>query len=202
MSRQDRHHHSPYSPRPSVENIAYSNKKSPGVAGGYSPMMRSECHLPSPESGQAARPGLYRSAGSAKVAETMHGTVAAPELPASWGMDRFNQMGSAPAPTSSIESLVWGASFAADPPLHATPPAHAHSWNALPPFDTGVRRPAEDISDPWTLGQFRVEPPHQVQNTFVEQNVSFDSLSGHLGHQPSLLPGYLDDSYTESSRVD
>lgn len=216
MSRQDRHHHSPYSPRPSVDNVAYSNKKSPGVAGGYSPMMRQDCHLPSPDGGQTNRPvvtgrpqDIYGRSVS-KVPEIIHNNVPTPDIPNSWGIDRFNQLSN--TPTSSIESLVWGGSaFGAEPPMAPrvdniptmlnTPPVQA--WNALPPFDSAVRRPTDtDISDPWTLGHFRVEPPHQVQNTFVEQNVTFDSLSGHVGHQSHVLPSFLDDGYTETSRVD
>ncbi|CAG9783073.1 unnamed protein product [Diatraea saccharalis] len=205
MSRQDRHHHSPYSPRPSVENVAYSNKKSPGVAGGYSPMMRSDCHLPSPDGGQS-RQSIGRTQDVfgrtvAKVPEiTIHNNTPV-DIPNTWGIDRFSQINT---PPTSIESLVWGSTFTTEPTLPRvdnipttlnTPPAQ--SWNSLPPFDSG-RRPTEDISDPWTLGQFRVEPPHQVQN-FVEQNVSFDALSGHLSH---VLPSYLDDGYSETSRVD
>lgn len=214
MSRQDRHHHSPYSPRPSVENVAYSNKKSPGVAGGYSPMMRQDCHLPSPDGGQANRQVMsgrtqdMYGRSVAKVPEIMANNVPPPDMPTSWGMDRFNQLSG--TATSSIESLVWGGgAFEASPRADAipamlnalsTPPAQA--WAALPPFDSAVRRPDTDVSDPWTLGHFRVEPPHQVQNTFVEQNVSFDSLSGHVGHQSLVLPSFLDDGYSESSRVD
>ncbi|RVE50402.1 hypothetical protein evm_004939 [Chilo suppressalis] len=208
MSRQDRHHHSPYSPRPSVENVAYSNKKSPGVAGGYSPMMRSDCHLPSPDGGGQSRQALGRTQDLfgrtvAKVPDLpIHNSTPAPDIPNTWGMERYNPLST---PPTSIESLVWGTSFGTEPALPRvdnvpatlnTPPAQ--TWNALPPFDSGVRRPTEDISDPWTLGQFRVEPPHQVQN-FVEQNVSFDALSGHLSH---VLPSYLDDGFSETSRVD
>ncbi|KAL4706879.1 hypothetical protein ACJJTC_010113 [Scirpophaga incertulas] len=207
MSRQDRIHHSPYSPRPSVDNVAYNNKKSPGVAGGYSPMMRSDCHLPSPDGGQANRTiisgrsqDIYGRTLS-KVSEIMHNSVP-PDIPNAWGMDRFGQLTN--TPTSSIESLVWGTpSFAAEPSVPrvenvpqslSTPPPQP--WSSLPSFDSAVRRPTEDISDPWPLGQFRVEPPHQMQNTFVEQSVSFDSLSGHIG--PASLPSFLDDSYAES----
>lgn len=211
MSRQDRHHHSPYSPRPSAETVSYSNKKSPGVAGGYSPMMRSDCHLPSPDATQAGRPVMsgrtqdMYGRSVAKVPEIMHNSVPPPDIPTSWGIDRFNQISN--TPTSSIESLVWGAgSFGesrADsvPAMLNTPPPPTQAWASLPPFDAGVRRPPEtDMSDPWTFGHFRVEPPHQVQNTFVEQNVTFDTLSGHVGHQS--LSSFLDEAFTETSRVD
>ncbi|XP_059049544.1 uncharacterized protein LOC131844620 [Achroia grisella] len=213
MSRQDRLHHSPYSPRPSVENVAYINKKSPGV-GSYSPMKRPECHLPSPDTGPTCRPvvsgrtqDMYNRS-VAKVPEIMHNNVAAPEVTNSWGMDRFNLTN----PTSSIESMVWGtsSSYTVEPPIPPrvdnipgmlnTPPAQ--SWNNMPVFDSGVRKTNEDISDAWTLGQFRVEPPHQVHNTYVDQNVNFDSLSGHMGHPAHVLQSYLDDNYTEPSRVD
>ncbi|KAM3966600.1 F-box and leucine-rich repeat protein 6 [Aphomia sociella] len=211
MSRQDRLHHSPYSPRPSVDNVAYINKKSPGV-GSYSPLKRPDCHLPSPDTVQTCRPvvsgrtqDIY-SRPVTKVPELIHNNVAPPEVNNSWGMDRFNLS----TPTSSIESLVWGTqSFNAEPPMQPrvdnipamlnTPPAQ--SWNNMPVFDSGGLKPNEDISDAWTLGQFRVEPPHQVHNTYVDQNVNFDSLSAHLG-QAHGLPNYLEDNYTETSRVD
>ncbi|XP_026764086.1 uncharacterized protein LOC113522559 [Galleria mellonella] len=213
MSRQDRHHHSPYSPRPSVDNVAYSNKKSPGV-GGYSPMKRPDCHLPSPDTVPASRTtvsgrtqDMYNRS-VAKVPEIVHNNVANPDVTNSWSMDRYNLS----APTSNIESMVWGTpSYNVEhqipprvdniPTMLNTPPAQ--SWNNMPVFDSGVRKPNEDISDAWTLGQFRVEPPHQVHNTYVDQNVNFDSLSTHhIGHQAHVLQSYLDDNYTETSRVD
>ncbi|XP_026484358.2 uncharacterized protein LOC113392250 [Vanessa tameamea] len=207
MSRQQ--HHSPYSPRPSVEN-SY-NKKSPGV-GKYSPMMRPDCHLPSPDGGLTSRPHLSGRTQDVygrsvpKVPEITP-NIPPPEIPNSWG---FNHMSN---PTSAMESLVWGgSSFNAEPtqsPLQSrvdniptmlnTPPPQP--WNELSPFDSAIRR-HNDVSDPWTLGQFRVEPPNQVHNNFVEQNISFESLSAHIGHQSHVLQSYLDDGFNETSRVD
>ncbi|CAG9575751.1 unnamed protein product [Danaus chrysippus] len=209
MSRQQ--HQSPYSPRPSVENN-YNNKKSPGV-GKYSPMMRPDCHLPSPDGGHVSRPHLSGRTQDmygrqvSKVTEVPQ-SVPPPEIPNSWG---FNHMGT---PTSAIDSLVWGSgSFNTEPALQSpmsqsrdnvstmltTPPPQP--WNDLTPFDSTLRR-STDPSDPWTFGQFRVEPPNQVHNTFVEQTVSFDSLSGHLGHPSHTLQSYLEESFSEPSRVD
>ncbi|XP_034824045.1 uncharacterized protein Fbl6 [Maniola hyperantus] len=194
MSRQQ--HHSPYSPRPSVEN-SYSNKKSPGV-GKYTPMMRPDCHLPSPDRGLASRPHLNARpqdvyGRSVSKAPEIAPNVPPPEIPNTWG---FNNMNTS---TSGIESLVWGApSFGADPPLQSplqarvdmpsmltTPPPQP--WGELGPFDSGRR----DTSDPWTLGQFRVEPPGP--GAF---EAGFESLP--LG----ALHGYLDDGYSEPSRAD
>lgn len=209
MSRQQ--HHSPYSPRPSVEN-SYNNKKSPGV-GKYSPMMRPDCHLPSPEGSLSSRPHLSGRTQdiygrSVPKAPEMTPNIPPPEIPNSWGFNHMN------TPTSAIESLVWGGpSFNAEPtqsPLQSrvdavptmlnTPPPQP--WNELAsPFDSAIRR-HNDLSDPWTLDQFRVDPPNQVHNTFVEQNVSFESLSAHIGHQSHVLQNYLDDGFTETSRVD
>ncbi|XP_072936111.1 uncharacterized protein Fbl6 isoform X2 [Epargyreus clarus] len=207
MSRQDRMHHSPYSPRPSVEN-SYNNKKSPGVA--HSPLMRPDCHLPSPDGGLSSRSHLSGRTQDmygrtvAKIPEVIQ-NVAPPEIPSSWGFNTLNT-----APTSSIDSLVWdGPAFNPEPqmsqrvdnipPILNTPPPQP--WNDLSPFDSNVRR-SNDMSDPWTLGQFRVEPPHQVHNNFVEQSVSYDSLSAHMGHPAHVLQSYLDDSFAESSRAD
>lgn len=214
MSRQDRLHQSPYSPRPSVENVTYGNKKSPATVGNYSPMMRSDCHLP--DGGQTGRPvmsgrtqDIYNRSVT-KVPEVIQNVSAPQDLPpSSWGMERYNQMSNAPAP--SIESLVWGTqSFGTEssmqqrtdniPAMLNTPPSQP--WSGLPNFNTSARRPDDELSDPWTLGQFRVEPPQQMHNTFVEQNVSFESLSGHIGHPSQVLQNYLDDGYTETSRVD
>ncbi|KAJ8734729.1 hypothetical protein PYW08_013979 [Mythimna loreyi] len=213
MSRQDRIHHSPYSPRPSVD-VNYSNKKSPGV-GNYSPMVRSDCHLPSPDRGSTARPtiggrqqDIYGRTVN-KAADMMHSSAPQPEIPNSWGIDRFNQLSNTNT-SSSIDSLVWGASsFSTEP---APPPPRVDSlpamlntpspqtWPGLPSFDTSVQRPNDDLSDPWTFGQFR-EQPHHVHNTFVDQN-SFD-LSAHLGHQAAhSLERYLDDNFPETSRVE
>ncbi|XP_068628328.1 uncharacterized protein Fbl6 [Battus philenor] len=206
MSRQDRLHHSPYSPRPSVDNV-YSNKKSPGV-GKYSPMMRPECHLPSPDGGHTSRPvmsgrtqDIYGRSVS-KMSEMVQ-NIQPPEVPNTWGFSQVNN-----TPTSGIESLVWGGSSFNEPAMPSrvdnipsmlnTPPPQP--WNDLPSFDSGIRRPS-DMNDPWTLGEFRVEPPHQTHNTFVDQNVNFDTLSGHMG-QSHVLQSYLDDSYSEASRVD
>ncbi|XP_023934488.2 uncharacterized protein LOC112043346 [Bicyclus anynana] len=204
MSRQQ--HHSPYSPRPSVENSYSNNKKSPAGVGKYS-------HLPSPDGSHASRPHLSARAQDVygrsvpKVLE-IPPNVPPPEIPNSWG---FNPMNST---TPGIESLVWGASsFGTEPalqsPLHSrvdnlptmlnTPPPQP--WGNLSPFDSAVRR-APDASDPWTLGQFRVEPPTQVHDTFVEQNVSFEGLGAHLAHGAHALHGYLDDSFSESTRAD
>lgn len=209
MSRQQ--HHSPYSPRPSVEN-SYNSKKSPGV-GKYSPMMRPDCHLPSPEGSLTSRPHLSGRTQdiygrSVPKAPEITPNIPPPEIPNSWGFNHMN------TPTSAIESLVWGGpSFNAEPtqsPLPSrvdtvptmlnTPPPQP--WNELAsPFDSAIRR-HNDLSDPWTLDQFRVDPPNQVHNTFVEQNVSFESLSAHIGHQSHVLQNYLDDGFTETSRVD
>lgn len=225
MSRQQ--HHSPYSPRPSVDN-SYNNKKSPGV-GKYSPMMRPDCHLPSPESGHAARPHLAGRAQdvygrSLPKAPDAAPAIPPPEIPNTWGFNHLN------TPTSSIESLVWGGSpFGAEPtpqapPMLNTPPPAPAPWGGLSPFESGVRADVRGDArgDPWTLGQFRVEPPSQVHNTFVEQNVTFESLSTHLSlphathsahahahglpahgaHAAHALQTYLDDGFSEASRVD
>lgn len=210
MSRQDRMHQSPYSPRPSVD-VNYSNKKSPGV-GNYSPMMRPDCHLPSPDGGSTARPtlggrqqDLYGRSVN-KAPEIMHNSAPQPEIPNSWGIDRFTQISSATA--ASIESLVWGTTpFNPDPapipprvdniPAMLNTPS-PQTWPGLPSFDSSVQRPNDDLSDPWTFGQFR-EQTHHVHNTFVDQN-SFD-LSAHLGQSHSLQ-SYLDDGFPETSRVD
>ncbi|XP_028164412.1 uncharacterized protein LOC114355652 [Ostrinia furnacalis] len=185
MSRQDRLHPGPYSPRPD----AYT-KRSPGVAGGYSPMLRADCQLASPD--QPPRPPRadYRAAKAPELAP------APPDV--AWGMDRFGQLPG--APPTSIESLVWGAGFEQAParepapaPL-STPP----QWGGLPGFEAGARRAA----DPWALGHFRVEPPTPSQHTFVEQSVSFDALSGHVGHAAHALSSFLDEAFAESSRVD
>ncbi|KAG6453627.1 hypothetical protein O3G_MSEX008259 [Manduca sexta] len=214
MSRQDRMHHSPYSPRPSVDNAVYSNKKSPGI-GNYSPMMRPDYHLPSPDRGPASRaathgrtPELYGRS-IPKMTDLMHSV---PPSDISWGMDKFNQLST---PTSTIESLVWGTtSFTAETPtmsarvdnmsntpLLNTPPPQ--TWSELPSFDNSARRSNEELSDPWNVGQFRVEQPHHMHNNFVEQNVSFESLSSrHVEHVPHALQNYLDDGFTETSRVD
>ncbi|CAH4014924.1 unnamed protein product [Pieris brassicae] len=189
MSRPQ--HHSPYSPRPGIDN-SYGNKKSPGVAGKYSPMMRADCHLPSPEGGHAARPHLSRSQemyGRPKAPDVMQ-SLPTPDIPTSWGLDRYGQM------NTSIESLVWsggGLQQRVDSATLAQP-----QWPDMSGFDTSRR---SEASDPWTLGQFRIEPPHQVHNTFVEQNVTFDSLASHLPSHQSL-PAFLDDNFTETSRVD
>lgn len=200
MSRHQ--HHSPYSPRPSVEN-SLSNKKSPGV-GKYSPMMRPDCHLPSPDGGHS-RPHLNTRTHQdvygrsvPKVPE-MIPNVPTPEMPNTWG---FNHV----TPTTGIESLVWGtASFGTDPPLQArvdsapamltTPPPQP--WGELSPFDGG-RRP--DAPDPWTLGQFRVEPP--ANDAFVEQSMSFEPLGAHSHSHSHSLHAYLDDAYSEPGRAD
>ncbi|CAH0722501.1 unnamed protein product, partial [Brenthis ino] len=204
MSRQQ--HHSPYSPRPSVEN-SYSNKKSPGV-GKYSPMMRPDCHLPSPEGGHAARPHLVARAQDVygrslpKVPEVTQ-PIPPPEIPNSWG---FNHMGT-PTSTPSIESL-WGGF---DAEATAGPGAGVTGGGVEV---TGMLQtpPPAPWGDPWALGQFRVEPPAPV-HTFVEQSVSFESLSahsshaghgghgGHAGHSHALH-SYLDEGYPEASRVD
>ncbi|XP_075986005.1 uncharacterized protein LOC142983068 [Anticarsia gemmatalis] len=212
MSRQDRLHQSPYSPRPSVD-VSYSNKKSPGV-GNYSPMMRPDCHLPSPDGGSTSRltmagrqqQDIYgRSV--PKAPDLMHNNTPTPDVSNSWGIDRFNQICS--ATTSSIESLVWGTpSFNTEPtsqiqqhvdniPTMLNTPS-PQTWPGLPSFDSSVRRPNDDLSDPWTSGQFREQP--YVHNTFVEQN-SFE-LSSHLSHQAHSLQSFLDDGFSESSRVD
>lgn len=216
MSRQDRLHHSPYSPRPSIDNTVYSNKKSPGV-GNYSPMMRPDYHLPSPDRGPTSRTSMSgRSAelyarNVSKVPDLLH-NIPLPDN--SWGIEKFNQ--TAVTPTSTIESLVWGTpSFNAEPPstvsgrsenvpsaptLNTPPP---RPWTELPSFESSVRRLNDNLSDPWSVGQFRVEPPHAVHNHFVEQNVNFDSLSSHhLGHQTQSLSNFLDDGFSETSRVD
>ncbi|KPI93276.1 PREDICTED: uncharacterized protein LOC106117258 [Papilio xuthus] len=217
MSRQDRLHHSPYSPRPSVEGV-YSNKKSPGV-GKYSPMMRPECHLPSPDGGHAARSHIggrtqdMFGRSVSKMSEMVQ-NIQPPEVPNSWGFGQVNNTA-----TSCIESLVWsGSSFPAEQPmarvdsmsgaLHTPPPQqqqqHAPAWPELAAFDT-MRRPHEP-SEPWTLGEFRVEPPRQSHS--YEQAGSAGAGQGggyelgtHMG-QPHMLQSYLDDSYAEASRVD
>ncbi|XP_021186681.3 uncharacterized protein LOC110373642 [Helicoverpa armigera] len=211
MSRQDRIHQSPYSPRPSVD-VSYSNKKSPGV-GNYSPMMRPDCHLPSPDRG-TTRPtmgsrqqDIYGRTVN-KTLDMMHSSAPQPEIPNSWGIDRFNNQLSNAA-SASIDSLVWGASAFNTEPAPLPPrvdniPAMLNTpspqtWPGLPSFDTSVSRPNDDLSDPWTFGQFR-EQPHHVHNTFVDQN-SFD-LSSHLGHQAHSLQNYLDDNFPETSRVE
>ncbi|KAJ0181138.1 hypothetical protein K1T71_003223 [Dendrolimus kikuchii] len=214
MSRQDRIHQSPYSPRPSVDNSLYNNKKSPGM-GNYSPMLRPDCHLPSPDGGPTSRSVVSGRTSDiygrpiSKPADIMH-NLPTPDIPVSWGMERFNSICN--APTSSIESLVWGStSFSTDPPampprvdnipsasLLNTPPPQP--WTDLPSFDSAVRRTNEDLSDPWSVGQF-------VHNNFIEQNVNFESLSGH-GHAQQAhahahaLSSYLDDSFSEASRLD
>lgn len=183
-------------------------------------MMRPDCHLPSPDGGQTSRvvgggrgQDIYGRHVS-KHPEMMQNAPSAPDMPIPWGLDRFNQMSN-----PSIESLVWGTgagggAYPAEPasvpparhaprldgipPMLSTPPSQ--TWPGLPAFDPSVRRPNNEMSDPWTLGQFRVEPPHQVHNTFVEQNVSFDSLSSHMGAH-ALPHSFLDDGYS-GSRVD
>lgn len=210
ISRQDRIHQSPYSPRPSVENSLYNNKKSPGM-GNYSPMLRPDCHLPSPDQGPVSRSAMSGRTSDiygrsiSKPADVIH-NLPTPDMPMSWGMDRFNSLCN--APTSSIESLVWGSSFSNDPPaipprvdnipnatLLNTPPPQP--WTDIPPFDNSVRRTNDELSDPWSVGQF-------VQNNFIEQNVNFDSLSSHHGHSQHThdLSNYLDDNFTEPSRLD
>ncbi|GBP73646.1 hypothetical protein EVAR_56325_1 [Eumeta japonica] len=228
LSRQDRHHHSPYSPRPSVDSVVYSNKKSPAM-GNYSPLMRSDYHLPSPDGGQQSRPmmntrqDLYNRP-LVKATEMIPSSAAADI--SSWGMERFG-LGATQTGASSIDpSMVWGVSGPGPTPA-PTPPytgeqsltAHAaidtgpsllhapplQSWAELPAFDSGIRRRTDDINDPWTLGQFRGNPPHRVHNNFVEQNIDFESLSGHLRHQShggQTQAGYLEDSYSEPSRAD
>lgn len=211
MSRQDRIHHSPYSPRPSVD-VNYSNKKSPGV-GNYSPMMRPDCHLPSPDRGSTARPtmagrqqDIYGRTVN-KAPDILHNSAPQPEIPNSWGIDRFNQITN--ATTSAIESLVWGAtSFNTEPapmpprvdniPTMLNTPS-PQTWSGLPPFENSVQRQNDDLNDPWTFGQFR-EQPHHVHNAFVDQN-SFD-LTAHLGHQAHSLQSYLEDNFPETSRVE
>ncbi|XP_050665300.1 AT-rich interactive domain-containing protein 1A-like isoform X2 [Leptidea sinapis] len=209
-SPMSRHHQSPYSPRPSVDN-SYSNKKSPGV-GKRSPLVRPDCHLPSPDGGHGTRHSAGRTQDmynrSISKAPEVIQNVPPPDLPTSWGLDRYNQLNT---PTTGIESLVWGSEhFGADPMtphidnipsmLNTAPPTRSQPWNDVSHFDTGGRRP-NDVSDPWTLGQFRIEPPHQMHNTFVEQNISFESLSSHVSHQ-QVLPSFLDDGFTETSRGD
>ncbi|VVC92489.1 unnamed protein product [Leptidea sinapis] len=195
-SPMSRHHQSPYSPRPSVDN-SYSNKKSPGV-GKRSPLVRPDCHLPSPDGGHGTRHSAGRTQDmynrSISKAPEVIQNVPPPDLPTSWGLDRYNQLNT---PTTGIESLVWGSEhFGADPMtphidnipsmLNTAPPTRSQPWNDVSHFDTGGRRP-NDVSDPWTLGQFRIEPPHQMHNTFVEQNISFESLSSHVSHQQLIL---------------
>lgn len=217
MSRQDRMLHSPYSPRASVDTVVYSNKKSPGV-GNYSPMVRSDYHLPSPDSGPTSRTVISGRTqdnfgrSMSKVTEMIH-SIPTPDIPSSWEMEKYKQI--CVAPTSTIESLVWGASsFGAEPqpmtprvdnipnaPLLNTPPPQP--WTELPSFNTSVRRHNEDLSDPWSVGQFHIEPPHQMHNNFVEQTVCFDTLSSHhVSHQTHSLSNFLDDNFTEASRVD
>lgn len=198
MSRQDRLHHSPYSPRQSVETAAYSNKKSPAAAGNYSPMMRSDCHLPSSDGGQSSRtivsgrPQDLYSGTMSKMPEVVQ-NAPPPEMPGSWGLDRFNTT------TPSIDSLVWGpSSFNTEPPplrtdnipaMLNTPPTE--QWTGMPSFDTSARKPEDD---PWMIGQFREEPPQQMHNTF-DQNICFDALSGHISHQVSMIQNYLDETF-------
>lgn len=215
MSRQDRIHQSPYSPRPSVDNVAYTNKKSPGMCN-YSPMMRPDCHLPSPDPGVASRSvitgrtsDMYGRSVS-KAPEIIQNTSAPPEVAGHWGADRFSQICN--TAQSALESLGWGVeSFTSEPsalPPQAgslpsmlnTPPPQA--WPGLPPFDTNTRRQTQDLRDPWTIGQYREEPPHQGHNTFVEQNISFESFRPHLGHSSHTLQSYLDDFTSETSRVE
>ncbi|XP_048481918.1 uncharacterized protein LOC105383825 [Plutella xylostella] len=94
---------------------------------------------------------------------------------AAWGIDKFLSSNAAAA----IESLIFGS-----PPLQHAPP---------PPAD-----------DPWSLGQYRVEPPHapHMHNPFLDPaSLSFDSLSAHIGHQ-GHIQNFIDDNYNETSRVD
>ncbi|XP_049887470.1 uncharacterized protein LOC126381937 [Pectinophora gossypiella] len=214
MSRQDRLHQSPYSPRPSVETAPYSNKKSPASVGNYSPMMRADCILPSPDGSQPTRNMLtgrsqdMYSRPMSKVPEVVH-NVPPSDVAGAWGIDRFNQMS---ASAIGLDQLGWGASpFGAEPQsradnipaIHNAPPTQAWPTTGLPSFDSGVRRRTDEVSNPWTLpsGDFSVNQP-QVHNTFVEQAVNFDTLSAHVSHQTHMLQNYLDDSFTESSRVD
>ncbi|XP_041973744.1 uncharacterized protein LOC121729330 [Aricia agestis] len=189
MSRPQ--HPSPYSPRPGVDP-GYVARRSPGV-GGYSPMVRPDCHLPSPDAAPPRPPARQDAYGRTMALKMPEGppTAPPPEIPG-WGADRFGQMSAATA--QSIESLVWSELEAG---MLNTPPPQPWSQS---PFDGGPRR-APDAGDPWTLSQFRMEPPTPDQHTFVEQNVSFESLSTHLSHQHALQ-SYLDDNFSETSRVD
>lgn len=188
MSRQERIHQSPYSPRPSVDHMAHANKKSSGV-GGYGEVMRTECQVTSPEA----------------VARQVAGEGA-------WGLERFGGLG-AGAAAASIESLLWGAQYLPEPPppradclpaLLSTPPPH-QPWPALPSFEPPARRHAapapaaspDDLADPWSLGQFRVEPPHDAFGS----NVNFDALAAHLTHQQHIQ-NFIDENFSETSRVD
>lgn len=183
-------HHAPFSPHPSThaspdpglgvkcDSLRGTPGKTP-TPGQYSPMSRPQHHSP-----YSPRPSHLPSPARAG---------------AQWG---FNHMST---PTAGIESLVWGGSpFGAEatPQVLSTPPAPAPA-------------PAPWPGDPWTLGQFRVEPPSQVHNTFVEQSVSFESLSAHVSHAvhahglpahgahaAHALQTYLDDGFSEASRVD
>lgn len=205
MSRQDRLQHSPYSPRQIVETVTHSNKKSPAAAGNYSPMMRLDCHLPSPDGGQpsrtivSGRPQDLYSRSMPKMPEVLQ-NAPPPDMPGSWGLDRFNTT------TPSIDSLVWGPStFNTEPPpprtdnipamLNTPPP---QQWTGMPSFDTSARKPEDD---PWMIGQFREEPPQQMHNTF-DQNICFDALSGHISHQVNMIQNYLEENFSESSCVD
>lgn len=213
MSRQDRIHQSPYSPRPSVDTVAYTNKKSPGM-GNFSPMMRQDCHLSSPDPGGTSRSTMggrtqdMYARPLSKAPDISQKPAPLPDMGNQWGVDRFNQMCS--APSTNLDSMGWGvASFGAEgsaptpqpelPAMLNTPPPQPQ-WTGLPPFSSARRQTSNDVSDPWTIGQYREEPPHQVHNTFVEQNISFESLRSHMENQS--LSSYLDDAFTETSRVE
>ncbi|KAJ2946468.1 hypothetical protein O0L34_g12513 [Tuta absoluta] len=201
MSRQDRIHQSPYSPRPSVDAAPY-NKKSPANVGNYSPMMPS--HLPSPDASQASRTMSGRSQDAfARQPKAPDASIPMHSLPqpdpTAWGLDRYGQLNS--AAVASLESLVWGAAQSFGGVANdggASQPQQ--QWGALPSFESSVRRRADDVPNPWTLpGDYHVNRA-QPSDSFVEQNVSFNTLSGHVSH--AALQSFLEESFSESSRVD
>lgn len=200
MSRQDRIHQSPYSPRPSVDSI----KKSPGM-GNYSPMMRSDCLLPSPDGGQArvmsARPNDMYQRSTTKVPDVLPSSA---EITAAWGMDRYG-LGVSTAPLVD-PSFAWGGQGFTEPiqgradsipGVLNTPPAQ--NWHPLPSFEGAMRRD-EELPDPWSQGQFRMEAPHRSNSlTNFEQNVIFDAMSGRIPHLPQ---NFLDEGFSRTSRIE
>lgn len=193
---------SPYSAQPSP----YSTQPSP-----YSSQPSPYSAQPSPDTSQMTKTDLQKSnqwnTGSYSPM-TKHPAPFSPHPAAHASPDpglamKAERTGSQYSPMSRQDRLLTGPY--SPRPSQRAPPApgawcepglvwnenRAQTWPCLPSFDTGTTRSDATVSDQWTMGRFRVEPPLQVHNNFVEQNVNFDTLTGNIG-QSHIPQNFLD----------
>lgn len=167
----------PYSPRT-------TDKKSP-AGQPYSPLMRGDCL---PPTATAASDQSRQHYPSASQKQDHLQNMPLPEMPANWGLDRYNRI------AGNVDPVSWRSSFQGETrPTEAG--ASAQPWSHLPPFEP----PQEELHDPWALGQFRMEPPHQ--SNYIEQAISLEQLSAHIAQQPHLQ-SFIEEHFPETSRVD